>query len=317
MGKSDVAKKVASDLGWRYIDVRALLLDPVDLRGIPWRDGNRTRWAPPSFLPEDGETNGDGGPVSYIINLEELPNAPPMVQSALYQLVLDRAVGEYRLPDTASIIACGNREQDRSGVNRMAPPLASRFVHVDLTVSNDDWQGWAAAAGIEPEVMAFVYLRPELLHGFDPGDRREKAFPCPRTWAFASDALAGFKASAENGDPVDPAVELAVYRGTVGEAAAVEFYGFLRVFRKMPHPRTVLADPEGAPIPDSHDALIALCGSLWRLADEDTFDALVTYAMRLRPEVAEYTVGQCIRGKPDLQYTRAYAHRWLPHSSSI
>ena len=50
--KSMIAQQVAADGGREYVDVRALLLDPVDLRGIPWRDAaDRTRWAPPVFLP--------------------------------------------------------------------------------------------------------------------------------------------------------------------------------------------------------------------------------------------------------------------------
>ena len=106
--KSAVAQQVAADAARQYVDVRALLLDPVDLRGIPWRDSaDRTRWAPPAFLPPTDD------PGRWLINLEELPSAVPMVQAALYQLVLDRKVGEYELPDGASLIACGNRESDR------------------------------------------------------------------------------------------------------------------------------------------------------------------------------------------------------------
>ena len=103
--KSMIARQVAADAGRQYVDVRALLLDPVDLRGIPWRDADgRTRWAPPAFLPPTDD------PGRWLINLEELPSAVPMVQAALYQLVLDRKVGEYELPEGASLIACGNRE---------------------------------------------------------------------------------------------------------------------------------------------------------------------------------------------------------------
>ena len=85
--KSMIAQQVAADAGRRYVDVHALLLDPVDLRGIPWRDGaDRTRWAPPAFLPPTDD------PGRWLINLEELPSAVQMVQAALYQLVLDRKV---------------------------------------------------------------------------------------------------------------------------------------------------------------------------------------------------------------------------------
>ena len=75
--KSQIAQQVAADTSREYVDVRALLLDPVDLRGIPWRDENGcTRWAPPAFLPSSGDTG------RWLINLEELPSATPMVQAA-------------------------------------------------------------------------------------------------------------------------------------------------------------------------------------------------------------------------------------------
>ena len=73
-----------------------------------------TRWAPPSFLPPSDDTG------RWLINLEELPSAVPMVQAALYQLVLDRKCGEYEPPEGASLIACGNRQSDR-GVSGVWP----------------------------------------------------------------------------------------------------------------------------------------------------------------------------------------------------
>ena len=45
-----------------------------------------------------------------------------MGQAAVYQLVLDRKVGEYELPKCASLIACGNRESDRV----VGPPAQSQ-----------------------------------------------------------------------------------------------------------------------------------------------------------------------------------------------
>ena len=294
--KSALAQQVAAGAGRHYLDVRALLLDPVDLRGIPWRDADgRTRWAPPAFLPPAGD------PGRWLVNLEELPSAVPMVQAALYQLVLDRKVGEYELPAGASLIACGNRESDRGVVHRMPTPLASRFVHLEIRVDADDWLAWGAAAGIAPEVLFYIQMRPDLLHSFDP-QAKEKAFCCPRTWEIVSNVVN------ERGN-LDPTVERAVFRGTVGEAAAVEFSAFLKVWRELPHPRAVLDDPENAIVPDNTSALIALCGSLYRMADDITLVSIVTYAQRLRREVGEFLVGSCIRRDPDLQRSPAFI-RW-------
>ena len=294
--KSQIAQQVAAATNRQYVDVRALLLDPVDLRGIPWRDADdRTRWAPPAFLPPSSDSG------RWLINLEELPSALPMVQASLYQLVLDRKVGEYELPEGASLIACGNRETDRGVVHRMPTPLASRFVHLEIRVDAEDWMAWGAANGIVPEVLYFVAYRPDLLHQFDP-QSGEAAFACPRAWEAVSNIV-----KRRNG--LDPATERALFRGTVGEAAAVEFSAFLKIWRELPHPRAVLNDPANADIPENASALMALCGSLYRLATDVTMDAIVTFAERLRREVGESLVGACVRRDPALQRSPAFI-RW-------
>ena len=297
--KSQIAQQVAAASHRTYLDVRALLLDPVDLRGIPWRDvDGRTRWAPPAFLPP-----GDA-PGRWLVNLEELPSAVPMVQAALYQLVLDRRCGEYVLPEGAALIACGNREGDRGVVHRMPTPLASRFVHLEVRVDAADWCAWGAAHGIAPEVLFFIQMRPELLHDFDPRSE-EKAFPCPRTWEFVSHVV-------RSRAGLDPGAERAVVVGTVGQGAAVEFLAFLNVWRELPHPRAVFDDPGHAPVPENASALIALCGALYRLADDVNFPAVVAYAKRLRRELGHFLIGSCTRRDPALQHTEAYI-RWQAH----
>ncbi len=75
--------------------------------------------------------------------------------------MLDRKVGEYELPEGASLIACGNRETYRGVVHRLPAPLASRFVHLDIDVDADEWLDWGAANGITPEVGVHVGTRPK------------------------------------------------------------------------------------------------------------------------------------------------------------
>ncbi|MDE0103315.1 MAG: hypothetical protein OXN89_13130, partial [Bryobacterales bacterium] len=113
----------------------------------------------------------------------------------------------------------------------------------------------------------------------------------------------------KNRNGLDPEVERTLFRGTVGEAAAVEFTAFLKVCRELPHPRAVLDDPEKADIPDNASALMALCGSLYRMASDVNMDAIVTYATRLRREVGESLVSACVRREPTLQRSPAFI-RW-------
>ena len=294
--KSDIAGQVAAGAGRDYRDVRALLLDPIDLRGIPWIDENkRTRWASPDFLPPETDTG------LSLINLEELPSAVPMVQAALYQLVLDRKIGEYTLPDGASVIACGNRVNDRGLSHRMLAPLASRFIHIDIRVDPADWHAWAIQNGIAPEVAFFIQWRPELLHKFPP-QHNENAFACPRTWHKVSNVV-------NQRADLSPSVERAIFRGAVGQGPATEFAAFLKTWRELPHPQDIIDDPENARVPYNISTLMVLCGSLYQLANPGNFDAIVAYALRLPREIGEFLVWACRTNDPSLERTPGYI-RW-------
>ena len=126
VGKSQIVAQVAQARGLALRDIRAVLLDPVDLRGLPRiTEQGLSVWCPPAFLPTPSD------PQEGIIFLDELNAAPPLVQAACYQLILDRAIGEYRLPDGWSIVAAGNREKDKAVSYRMPSALANRLVHLE------------------------------------------------------------------------------------------------------------------------------------------------------------------------------------------
>lgn len=291
VGKSDVMRQVAGRTGRDYIDVRALELDPVDIRGVPTVTDGRTVWATPGFLPPmDSEDR-------WLINLEELSAAPPSVQAAMYQLVLDRRVGDsYHLPEGAAIVACGNRVSDRGVAYRMPKPLANRMTHIDLRTDVGEWCDWALDNGVAAEVVFFIRFRPDLLFSFDPSSD-ENAFPTPRMWERAGSFVGMFP---------DPDIERTIMRGTVGEGAAVEFTAFLGVWRDLDDPRMVLDNPETARIPRDRSAQIATCGAVARIATEDDMAAVTTYASRMGREIGEYFVSSTVRMHNECQYTRAY-----------
>jgi MoxR-like ATPase len=158
VGKSQIVGQVAVDLDYNFLDVRAVQLDPVDLRGLPRIASDQTEWVPPKFLP----TTGKG-----ILFLDELTSAPQMTQAGCYQLVLDRKLGEYVLPEGWVVIAAGNPASERGVHFAMPRPLRNRFVHLELEADLDDWCKWAVKARIRPEIIAFLRFKPELLHAAD------------------------------------------------------------------------------------------------------------------------------------------------------
>lgn len=277
MGKSQVVALVARKQGLSLVDVRAVLLDPVDLRGLPHIDNNRRAcWCPPEFLPVDGKG---------ILFLDELNAAPPLVQAACYQLVLDRRLGEYRLPDGWSIVAAGNRETDRAVTHRMPSALANRFVHLDFDVDANEWLTWAQGNDIAPEVTAFIRFRPTLLHAFDH-QKDDKAFPTPRSWEFVSRIM---------NQKHQAVPDLELIAGVVGEGAAAEFCGFLRIYHNLPDPETLLESPETAEVPDDPATLYAVCELLSQRTDMSNLPRMMTYAKRLPPEFSVLLVRDAAR----------------------
>jgi len=174
IGKSSVVKQIANDHELEFIDLRLSLLDPTDLKGIPFFDANNNEavWASPNFLPKDKNSKG-------ILFLDEINTAAPSVQASAYQLVLDRKVGDYTLPDGWSIVAAGNRENDRGVTYRMPPPLANRFVHLEMEVDFEDWKLWAYREKIDSAIIGFLNFDKSKLFAFDP-NKNEKSFPTPR-----------------------------------------------------------------------------------------------------------------------------------------
>jgi len=298
VGKSSVVRQIANELGRKLVDIRLSLVDPTDLRGFPYRDGNTMRWAPACFLPQDRDATD-------ILFLDEVNSAPPAVQAAAYQLILDRKIGEYILPDGVSVVAAGNRETDRGVTFTMAAPLANRFLHIDpFEVNFDDWRAWAMQQGLRPEVVNFINYRPALLNDFDG---TKKAFPTPRTWEFVHRVL-------EDHNPMD--VERAMVGGAVGEGAGAEFAGFLKIFRSLPNPDVVLMNPKTAEVPTDPATLYALCGALSARASEANFDRLIQYCGRMKPEFQVLTIRDSVKRTPDLAQMQAFT-TWAIENHSV
>ncbi len=288
-GKSAVVRQLAETLKVPLQDVRALLLDPVDLRGLPFlgSDG-RSKWATPEFLPQDG---------SGILFLDELNAAPAMVQASCYQLVLDRKLGEYALPEAWAIIAAGNRESDRAITTRMPTPLRNRFVHLEFDVDVQEWCEWAIQAGIRPEVIAFLRFRPDLLLAFD---RDATAFPSPRSWEFVSRILNSLDSHS------NAVIEHEVIAGAVGTGAATEFSGFLRMFRELPNIDAILLNPLQEPVPDNAAAQYAVATALARCACDTNFDRICLYLNRMATEFRVLCVRDATLRQPAIRCTAGY-----------
>ncbi len=233
IGKSSVVKKVAKDCKLELVDLRISQLAPTDLRGLPFIEKGQAKFAPPSFLPTAG-----GG----ILCVDEFNMASPSMMGIAQQLILDRQVGDYSVPEDWFIIAAGNRTEDRAAVSQMPAPVANRFIHFNVDADLASWKEYAIKTGVNEQIISFLNFRPQLLFNFN---KNATAWPSPRSWEFANTLL-----------DVDIDIEAAVGGGT-----AAEFYAYQSIYSRLPDVDAVIAG-ERVDVPTEPSLMYAVCGAL-------------------------------------------------------
>jgi hypothetical protein len=290
IGKSSIVKQIADEKAIGFIDLRLSLMDPTDLKGIPFYDkeSHTALWAPPAFLPSKGEG---------ILFLDELNSAPPSVQASAYQLILDRKVGEYTLPDGWAIVAAGNREGDRGVTYRMPAPLANRFVHFEMEVDVDDWRLWAYKKKLDTRIISYISYKSEHLFTFD-AKSENKSFATPRSWEYVNSIL-------KSG--LSESLVLNAISGAVGKEVAVGFLSFAKVVNRLPNIDAILGSGEGDYSEDV-DVLYALSTGLVSsvLRDTKKLENLLKYTLHLKGEFAVMIVQDLQRNGVVMEYSEVY-----------
>lgn len=276
-GVRQVAKTIEEKTGKRVIvtDVRLLLFNPVDLRGIPTANADKTLavWLKPKIFQMDESED-----VVNILFLDEISAASPSVQAAAYQITLDRTVGEHRLPDNCIVIAAGNRVTDQSVAYAMPKALANRLLHIDVKADCTAWRRWALNTGIHHAVVGFLTQNPSLLVD-DTKEDVGNAFASPRSWEMVSNML--------NDVSDDVAKVFPLIKGCIGWNAAYLFRTWAEVYAKIPAPQDICKGTEWG-IPVRAEGLYAVVSSLvaylrQHYTDED-IDNAIAYVRRFRKE---------------------------------
>ena len=259
VGKSQavrqIGKNIEQETGKKVhiTDVRLLLFNPIDLRGIPVANNEKTLavWLKPKIFQMD-----DSDDVINILFLDEISAAPQSVQASAYQITLDRTVGEHKLPNNCIVIAAGNRVTDKSVAYKMPKALANRLLHFDVEVDFDSWKKWALRNDINYKVIGFLSFKPNYLNGFDPSNDA-LTFATPRSWEMVSNILNNVD------DDIDNVYLLLA--GLVGNGAAIEFRTWMNIYASLPNIYDIL-NGKSPTAPKDPSAIFALCTSLIDLA---------------------------------------------------
>ncbi len=265
IGKSDVVHQIGEYMDAHVIDIRLSLWEPTDIKGIPYyaANDNTMQWAPPVDLPDAKMAKKYK---NIILFLDEMNSAAPAVQAAAYQLILNRRVGQYTLPDNVYIVAAGNREADKGVVYRMPAPLSNRFVHLELAVDFDDWFQWAVDNKIHKDVVGYLQFSKKDLYDFDPKSP-SRSFATPRSWSFVSELLE---------DDLDEETQTDLVSGCVGEGLAIKFSAHRKVAAQMPNPTEILSgkvkELQTKEISAMYSLTVSLCYELKEASDKNVKD---------------------------------------------
>lgn len=269
--------------------------------GILFPDGDGgLKYRLPDWFPVKGKA-----PERGILLFDDRNQANGDLQKVLANICQARNLHGVSMPDGWQVVSTGNRQSDRAGANRVLSHLRNRETVYELETHLDDFTSWAIDNDVKPEIISFIRFRPNLLHDSDP--QRDQN-PTPRSWVEGVSDVLG---------TVPPEAEYESFKGAVGEGAAAEFVGFLRIFRKLPNPDAILLNPTAGDVPSDPATLYALSGAIAQRATDGNFERVCTYAERMPPEFSVLTISQAARRNPDLANTQAFTKWSIAHQDVL
>lgn len=301
-GKTTIVHQVAKELGieCRELHMPTMLVEDFGILYPDKEDSDNLTYRLPEWFPQEGKAPDEG-----ILLFDDRNQAGADLQKVLANICQARTLHGHKLPDGWQVISTGNRQKDRAGANRVLSHLRNRETVIDLDTHLEDWSAWAIEHGVKTEVVSFIRFRPNLLHDFDP-QREQNA--TPRSWVEGVSDVLG---------TVPPEAEYECFKGAVGEGAAAEFVGFIRIYRKLPNPDAILLNPTTADVPSDPATLYALSGAIAERATEDNFNRVCTYAERMPPEFSVLSISYAARKKPELASTKAFTDWAVKHQDIL
>ena len=298
IAKSAVVEQTATQTNRTLFDIRSNIKESPDFTGYLCLTECRPGQPPKMTAPADLPPMDLAAP--SLLFLDEINGASRDVQGALFQLVQDRRLNSYRLPDDCRIVCAGNRTVDRGVANAMPTPLKNKMVHLNVEPDVDQWvEDYAIPQGVHPVVIAWHGFKKasnvQTLMIFDPKSD-DPAFASPRSWTALS------KIMHQNANP-----STALVCGTIGAGIGIEFSGFAKVAAEMPPADLIWLNPTAAPIPQEVSAVYAVAGMIAASVTIPTMPQFVQYITRFpSQEFSVFAMDCATRRAPELAHSPAF-----------
>lgn len=301
-GKTEIVKQVAIELNYDILILHPVVCDPVDFKGFPFVASNGTA----DFIPFGNLLQMIQANKPLIVFGDDIGQSAQSVQAALMQIIQERKINGREISKEVRFIAATNRRKDNAGVGNLITPLLNRFDTIlELEVDSNDWCQWAMTRNLPIELISFIRFKPDSLSNFR-AEKDIKNFSSPRS----CEAL---------GKWIQQGVtDFEVWQGCVGEAFAVEFSSFYKMFLSISHlPDQVFNTPRKAEVPSKPDIVYALMGVLAKRCNDNNIDNLFIYMDRLPIEYQVVIVSNLISSKPEMTSTKAYIDWCIKNPNKI
>lgn len=319
IGKTAAPTMLCDRKGWNLLVIHPVVSDPTDAKGMPCLITDpETGEQQAVFLPfNDLQTMIEypaDSDTPLIVFIDDLGQAPPMVQAAWMQILLARAINHHHVSPAVHFIAATNRKEDRAGVKGILEPVKSRFAAiVELQPSLDEWVGYALQAKLYPTIAPFIRFRPSALHSFEPSAGMEQS-PCPRTWEMLSDMLHAYDQAGYE----DPVLRTALIQGAVGEGVTGEYLAFERVHKHLPDLDAIIKDPDSfvCPALDKLSVLYAIAGGVAIRCTKQNIGRILKIAGKMPQEYAASMVNDCLHVCPEIKGNEQFTD-WCVDNADI
>lgn len=265
IGKTESIYELTKRLNIGYVDVRLLLYNESDLKGIPYpnEDHTKTIWLQNDILP-NSERDGDTG----ILVLDEITSTSRSIRTAAYQLINERRLGEYILPDGWYIVCLGNGEEDGGDFNGMEGNFANRCSLFNVVPDVEAWKEWGYKSGINYLVLGYVSWRPSELHTFNPDNEDDMLFASPRSWKAVSDILNA------NGFNKDDTINNLRILSNIGNIVGNQFLAFCKYKNSAVEPADILAGKTVSNITNLEVLFITMQGVVTLIREQIQHDTI-------------------------------------------
>lgn len=301
-GKTTLVRGATQSLDLYYIEKHLPTLLVEDF-GIPVLGSAFLTYQIPDWFPSVGSKYDDGR--GGVLCFDDASQAQADIQKVLANICQARNLHGVPMAKGWTVVSTGNRQSDRAGANRVLSHLADRQTTLEYETHLDDWSSWALTNGVKPEVVAFIRFRPGLLHDFDASRNKNAT---PRGWVEGVSAVLGV---------VPAEAEYECFKGAVGEGAAAEFVGFIKIYRKLPNPDAILLNPDSADVPSDPATLYALSGAISSRISSANIDRAVTYLTRCPAEFSVLAMSMAVRRDPMVTSTKGFIDWSIKHQSVL